>query len=51
MSELTKADLPENTVLPRIEVDPDRFSVRIDGDEVEPIAATEVPMARRYFLF
>ncbi len=51
VSELTKADLPENTVLPRIEVDPDRFSVRIDGDEVEPIAATEVPMARRYFLF
>jgi urease subunit alpha len=47
----TKADLPENTALPHIEVEPDTFTVRIDGDVVEPEPATELPMAQRYFLF
>jgi urease subunit alpha len=48
---LTKADLPENTALPRIEVEPDTFTVRIDGEVVEQEPAHELPMARRYFLF
>ena len=47
----TKADLPENTALPRIEIDPDTFAVRIDGELVEEAPATELPMAQRYFLF
>jgi urease subunit alpha len=47
----TKADLPENTALPRIEVDPDTYSVTIDGELAEHEPATEVPMAQRYFLF
>jgi urease subunit alpha len=47
----TKADLPENTALPRIEVEPDTFTVRVDGEVVEPEPATELPMAQRYFLF
>ncbi len=46
-----KADLPENTALPRIEVEPDTFTVRIDGEIVEPAPAAELPMAQRYFLF
>ena len=46
-----KADLPENTALPRIEVEPDTFTVRIDGDVVEAEPAGELPMAQRYFLF
>jgi urease subunit alpha len=46
-----KADLPLNDALPRIEVTPDTFTVRIDGDAVEPAPATELPMAQRYFLF
>jgi len=46
-----KADLPENAALPRIEVDPDTFTVRIDGDVVEEDPAVELPMAQRYFLF
>ena len=48
---LGKADLPENTALPRIEVEPDTFAVRIDGELVEESPATELPMAQRYFLF
>ena len=51
VSALTKADLPENDALPRIDVDPETFTVRIDGEAVEPAAATELPMAQRYFLF
>jgi urease subunit alpha len=47
----TKADLPGNDALPRIEVEPDTFTVRIDGEVVEPQPATELPMAQRYFLF
>jgi len=48
---LTKADMPNNDALPRIEVDPDTFTVRIDGEVVEEAPATELPMAQRYFLF
>jgi urease subunit alpha len=48
---LGKADLPENGALPRIEVEPDTFTVRIDGVAVEPEPALELPMAQRYFLF
>jgi urease subunit alpha len=46
-----KADLPLNDALPRIEVEPDTFTVRIDGELVEPDPVTELPMAQRYFLF
>ena len=46
-----KADLPLNDALPRIEVEPDTFTVRIDGEVVEPDPPTELPMAQRYFLF
>jgi urease subunit alpha len=50
-SRLTKADLPQNTALPRIEVDPDSFTVRIDGEIVEADPAMELPMAQLYHLF
>ncbi|MFE2179293.1 urease subunit alpha [Streptomyces sp. NPDC059455] len=48
---VTKADMRENDALPRVEVDPDTFTVTIDGGPVEPAPATELPMAQRYFLF
>ncbi|MDO9353817.1 MAG: urease subunit alpha [Solirubrobacteraceae bacterium] len=47
----TKADLPENTALPTISVDPDTFSVAIDGVVVEQDPVAELPMAQKYFLF
>ena len=46
-----KADMPLNAALPRIEVDPDTFTVHIDGDVWEEQPAVELPMAQRYFLF
>jgi urease subunit alpha len=48
---LGKGDMPLNDALPRIVVDPDTFTVRIDGDEVEPAPVAALPMAQRYFLF
>ena len=51
VSRLSKADLPENTALPAIEVDSETFEVRIDGDLIEQQPAAELPMAQRYFLF
>ena len=46
-----KADMPNNTAQPRIEVDPDTFTVRIDGQVWESAPASSLPMAQRYFLF
>jgi urease subunit alpha len=51
VSGLTKSDLPENTALPHIDVDPETFAVRVDGDLVTPEPVGELPMAQRYFLF
>ncbi|WP_104165324.1 urease subunit alpha [Cryobacterium sp. N22] len=47
----TKEDMPENSALPRIEVDPDTYSVTVDGELIEHEPADVVPMAQRYFLF
>jgi urease subunit alpha len=46
-----KADLPHNDALPSIEVEPDTFTVRVDGEVVAPQPVDELPMAQRYFLF
>lgn len=46
-----KAELPLNDAMPRIEVDPDTFTVRIDGEVWQPEPPAEIPMAQRYFLF
>ncbi len=51
VSRLSKADLPENDALPRIDVDPESFAVHIDGELIEPLPVDELPMAQRYFLF
>ncbi|WP_061009967.1 urease subunit alpha [Mycolicibacterium mucogenicum] len=46
-----KADLPLNDAMPDIRVDPDTFTVRIDGEVWQELPAAELPMAQRYFLF
>ncbi|PRW63178.1 urease subunit alpha [Actinopolyspora mortivallis] len=48
---VTKADMPLNEATPEIEVDPDSFAVRVEGELVEPEPVDEVPLAQRYFLF
>ncbi|BBX70149.1 urease subunit alpha [Mycolicibacterium psychrotolerans] len=46
-----KAQMPLNDALPDIEVDPDTFTVRIDGEVWQEQPAAELPMAQRFFLF
>ena len=46
-----KADLPLNDALPDIQIDPDTFTVRIDGQVWPEQPPAELPMAQRYFLF
>jgi urease subunit alpha len=46
-----KTDLPENTALPDIRVDPDTFTVTVDGEVWEQEPVSELPLAQRYTLF
>jgi urease subunit alpha len=48
---LSKRDLKLNDALPRIEVDPETYEVRADGELLICEPATVLPMAQRYFLF
>lgn len=46
-----KRSMPLNDALPRIDVAPDTFEVRVDGTLIEPAPAQTLPMTQRYFLF
>jgi urease subunit alpha len=46
-----KADLIHNNAMPRIEVDPQTYVVRADGEALWCEPASELPLAQRYFLF
>ncbi|OLT13114.1 urease subunit alpha [Actinomadura sp. CNU-125] len=48
---LSKADMVRNDLLPDIEVDPETYVVRVDGEPVTSRPAAELPLAQRYFLF
>jgi urease subunit alpha len=48
---VTKRDLILNDYLPKIEVDPETYEVRADGQLLTCEPATELPLAQRYFLF
>ena len=48
---VTKADMVNNTALPRIDIDPETFRIDVDGERVVPAPATEVPLARLYSMF
>lgn len=49
--DLDKADMVNNQALPRIVIDPETFSIDVDGERVEPSPATELPLAQLYSLF
>lgn len=48
---LTKADLKHNGATPNIEVDPETYEVKVDGEDVTCEPSDVLPMAQRYFLF
>ncbi|MEH2231970.1 MAG: urease subunit alpha [Nostoc sp.] len=49
--QLSKRDMKLNDTLPHIEVDPETYQVRADGELLICEPATVLPMAQRYFLF
>ncbi|MEP4197794.1 MAG: urease subunit alpha [Aliishimia sp.] len=46
-----KSDLKLNTATPQVEVNPETYEVRADGELLTCEPAKELPMAQRYFLF
>lgn len=48
---IRKKDLKLNDYLPKIEVDPETYEVRADGELLTCEPAETLPMAQRYFLF
>jgi urease subunit alpha len=48
---VTKKDLVLNDALPRIEVNPETYEVRADGQLLTSEPADVLPLAQRYFLF
>jgi urease subunit alpha len=46
-----KGDMVLNDVRPKIEIDPERYTVTIDGETIVPRPAALLPLAQRYFLF
>jgi urease subunit alpha len=48
---VTKAHMVHNSLLPKMEIDPQTYAVRADGVLLTCEPAIKLPMAQRYFLF
>lgn len=48
---VTKRDMKLNGATPRMEVDPETYEVRADGELLVCEPAATLPLAQRYFLF
>ena len=48
---VTKAHMVHNSLLPKMEIDPQTYAVRADGVLLTCEPATRLPMTQRYFLF
>ena len=48
---ISKADMVHNAYCPQIEVHPETYEVRADGELLTCEPAAELPMAQRYFMF
>jgi len=46
-----KRDMIHNSATPKLEVDPETYEVRADGELLTCEAARVLPLAQRYFLF
>jgi urease subunit alpha len=51
MRALRKSDMIHNGLTPKMEVNPETYEVRADGELLVCEAAVKLPMAQRYFLF
>jgi urease subunit alpha len=49
--QIGKRDMIHNDALPKIEVDPETYTVKADGEHLTCEPAKVLPLAQRYFLF
>ena len=49
--EINKRDMIHNSATPKVEIHPETYEVRADGEIITCAPATELPLAQRYFLF
>jgi len=49
--QIGKRDMVLNNATPKVEVHPETYEVRADGEVITCAPATELPLAQRYFLF
>ncbi|MFN3646445.1 MAG: urease subunit alpha [Gemmobacter sp.] len=49
--DISKSDMRLNSATPQIEVDPETYEVRADGELLTCEPAAELPLAQRYFLY
>ena len=47
---LSKADLVRNSAMPRIDVDPETYQVRLDGELAESPPAQTLSLSQRFFV-
>ena len=50
-SGLSKKDMIHNSATPKVEVDPETYVVKADGEVLVCEPATVLPMAQRYFMY
>jgi len=48
---ISKKDMVHNNATPKIEVDPETYEVKVDGEIITCEPLKVLPMAQRYFLF
>lgn len=48
---ISKKDLIHNDATPQIEVNPENYEVRVDGEHITCEPMSELPLTQRYFLF
>jgi len=48
---LTKTQMVLNDALPAVEVDPESYTVTVNGERITSQAVRVLPLAQRYFLF
>ncbi|MCA1563698.1 MAG: urease subunit alpha [Acidobacteria bacterium] len=48
---LGKRDMILNDAQPKIDIDPERYTVAVNGETIDPRPAAQLPLAQRYFLF
>ncbi|MET3807427.1 urease subunit alpha [Nakamurella sp. UYEF19] len=49
--EVGKAQMINNDVLPVIDINPETFAIKIDGEPIEPAPASVLPLAQLYSMF